>query len=157
MRVLVIISIFLLLIVCAAAAGYYFFVYPTLSHPAADTARFLPHGTRVYFSVNLRPGAAQILQAMDILSTFKKSTGELPDRYDELLEEFEDETGINIAQHFLPWIGPEIAMGLVDIGGLSVDIPEAIMLLGPKDPRATEDFVKLLLDYIEEQGEADVE
>jgi len=157
MRVLAIISSFLLLIVCAAAAGYYFFVYPKLSHPAEDTARFLPHGTRVYLSVNLRPGAAQILQAIDILSTFKKSTGELPDKYDELLEEFDDETGINIMQHFLPWIGPEIAMGLVDIGGLSVDIPEAIMLLGTKDPRGTEDFVKLLLDYIEEQREADIE
>ena len=137
MRVLVIISILLILIVGAAAAGYYFFVYPKLSHPAEDTARFLPHKTRVYFSVNLRPGAAQILQAVDILSTFMKSTGELPDRYDELLEEFEAETGINIAQHFLPWIGPEIAMGLVDIGGLSVDIPEAIMFWGTKDPRAT--------------------
>ena len=51
---------------------YYFLIGPKLSHQSEETAKFLPHSTQFYFSVNLRPGIRQIRHAINILSVFKQ-------------------------------------------------------------------------------------
>ena len=137
---------------------YYFLIGPKLSHQSEETAKFLPHSTQFYFSVNLRPGIRQIRHAINILSVFKQDKlddepelDQYPDTLNETLDEFEMETGIDLEKEMFPWIGPEIAIALVDIGNFSPDEIEMVVFLGTTDKLATEDFVKSLVQYLGEE------
>ena len=138
MAVIAIVLASVILVLFLIALGYYFVLNPKLAHPAEDTSRFLPQNTRIYASVNLRPGVRQIRHAIKILSAFKATGDDIkegedvfPEQVEDRFDDFEDETGISIEQELFTWIGPEIAIGLVDSGeDLSLDSIEAVAFVG---------------------------
>ena len=67
-KVLIIAAALVLVLGTAVGVGVYFFIQiQSLSHPPEETARFLPMETSLYVSMNLRPGAGQLMKARDIL------------------------------------------------------------------------------------------
>ena len=85
-------------VIIVVAAVIYFIL--SLSRPGEATARYIPSGAPLYVSVNLRPGAGQLMKGRDVIE--KVQTEELIERRDEALDELEENTGI----HFLDDVTP---------------------------------------------------
>jgi len=157
MRILMIILVSVAIVAAAVASGYYLILKPRVSHPSEDTARYLPQDTSVYYSINLRPGLRQIDHAIGVFEIFKYSI-EGSESYsenwtDNRFDDFEDETGIDLEEEFFPWVGPEIAVGLVDYAGYD---SEVVVFLGTTDDSAVESFVESLLDYLRKEGDLEI-
>ncbi|MCH8146287.1 MAG: hypothetical protein IIA55_16385, partial [Gemmatimonadetes bacterium] len=78
--------------VAAVVAVVLFLLFREVSRPGEETAKFLPADTQVYLSINLRPGVGQIMDARGFIAIVQ--TDDFLDRRDDLLDDFEDETGI---------------------------------------------------------------
>ena len=148
-------GIMLLIVVLLGVSGYFFYLAPRLAHPSEQTAKFFPSNTRIYASINLRPGIRQIRHALNILSAFKsvddnvkEDTEQFPESLEELFDDFEDETGISIQQELFPWIGPEIAIGLIELDPSEIDETQILILVGTTDSEATDLFVDSLIRYV---------
>ena len=122
-----------------------------LGKPGEVTAQFLPHDTQIYFTVNLRPGRSQILKALDIKAILERSPV-YEDRRDELLDNLEEETGIDFMDDILPWLGKDMTFALLDA---FADTPEWIVLLQTTDRDASEDFLRDLTRYLEDAQNAE--
>ena len=144
-----------LVVIVAAAVGAYLYINRVASFPPEQTARFLPHETPVYLSINLRPGAGQLMKFRDILSRYEENP-DFRNKVDDGLEKLEDITGIYFPDDLNPWIGPEIAIAVVDFAGFE-EIPEVVAFLGTTDPAAAEDFLLQLMDYLEEEADLEFE
>ena len=74
------------------------------------------------------------------------------ERLDEVYGDIEEETGINVEEDLLPWLGPEIAVGIPAFEGI-VEEPELVAFIGTIDAAATETFLQKLLAYGEGSGD----
>ena len=70
------------------------------------------------------------------------------------METAENDTGIHLIDDVLPWLGPEIAIGFIDVGGIG-DNPQVVALVGTKDKEAAETVVRHFVDFLEEEQEAE--
>ena len=147
----------------ATAGGVTVFVVlqPPSAEPSEQTAKFLPADTQVYFSLNLRPGAGQLTKFRDILERFREHPN-FRDSEDDALDAIEDEIGIDLLEEVLPWLGPEIAVAVIDVvesatvagaGG----VPLVVAFLGTQDPDQSEAIIEDLLSYAEEVGDVGFE
>ena len=142
--VLGITAVLVLAIGAAVGVGVYFFIQTqSLSHPPEETAKFLPEDTALYVSVNLRPGADQLMKARDVLALFQENP-KFQEKLDEVYEDIEEETGIDVEQDLLPWLGPEIAVAIPTFEDI-VDEPELVAFIGHTDAAAAETFLRKLL------------
>ncbi len=130
--------------------GVAFFVMAQLSHPPEDTANFLPANTAMYFSLNMRPGADQLLKFRDMMTRFQENPN-FQRLIDEGFDNIRDESGFDLREDFLPWIGPELAFALIDFGDLESGDVEAVAFLGTSDSAASQAFVDDLVDYLENE------
>ena len=94
--------------------------------------------TQVYFSVNIRPGNDQLRKFSQIAERFRKHPNFQP-KIDDLVQETKDETDIDLKKDVLPWLGPEIAIGLIDVVGSVVAAenggpPILVVLIGTREP-----------------------
>ena len=120
-----------------------------------QAAQLLPDDTQVYFSLSLQPGDDQQQKFQEILERFR----EHPDfqlKIDELIHEGEDETGINFREDVLPWLGPEIAIGVMDVPGSVIGMqmggsPQAVVFTGTRDPEASLETLHKLIQSIEQE------
>ena len=119
MRVLVIFAIVVLVGAAAAGGVVAFIVLRVEGHPPDQTAKFLPTNTQVYFSVNLRPDTGQLRKFQDLLQRFRRNPG-FQSRIDELVDDAEAQTGIDLEEDVLGWLGPEIGIGLIDVIGSAI-------------------------------------
>ncbi len=126
-----------------------------LSHSPEETARFLPEETTLYASMNLRPGAGQLMKARDILDLFKENP-KFEEKLDELYGDLEEETGIDVERDLFPWVGPEIAFAIPTFDGIE-EMPELVAFIGHTDRVAAESFLRKLMTYAEESGETEYE
>ena len=155
-RVLIIAASLVLVLGAAVAVGVYLFLQAqSLSHPPEETAKFLPEETALYVSVNLRPGADQLIKARDVLELFRENP-KFQEKLDEVYGDIEEETGIDVEEDLLPWLGPEIAVAIPAFEGF-VDEPELVAFIGHTDAAAAESFLRKLLAYGEESGDIDYE
>ena len=153
-KALIIVAPLVLVLGVAAGAGAYFFIQSqSLSHTPEDTARFLPAETSLYASMNLRPGVGQLMKAQDILDLFKENP-KFEEKLDELYGDLEEETGIDVEEELLPWLGPEIAFAIPTFEGIE-EMPELVVFIGHTDKAAAESFLRKLLAYAEESGETE--
>ena len=141
----------------AAGVGVYLFLQSlsSLSHPPEETAKFLPMETSFYVSMNLRPGAGQLMKAKDIVDLFKENP-KFEEKVDELYGDIEEETGINVEKDLFPWLGPEIAIAVPTFEGID-ETPEFVAFIGATDTAAAESFLRKLLAFGEESGEIEYE
>ena len=116
-KTLIIAASLVLALGTAVGMGVYFMLQiQSLSHPPEETARFLPAETSLYVSMNLRPGAGQLMKAREILGLFKENP-KFEEKLDELYGDFEEETGIDVEEDLFPWVGPEIAFAIPTLEG----------------------------------------
>ena len=135
----------------AVGVGVYFFIQiQSLSHPPEETAKFLPMETSLYVSMNLRPGAGQLMKARDILDLFKDNP-KFEEKLDELYGDIEEETGINVEEDLFPWLGPEIAIAIPTLEGID-ETPEFVAFIGATDTAAAESFLRKLIAFAEESN-----
>ncbi|MCH8205577.1 MAG: DUF3352 domain-containing protein [Chloroflexi bacterium] len=144
------IALGVIVVVAGVGIGLYAYVAREAKHPSEETAKFLPRQTQVYFSMNLRPGMSQLTKFRDIIERFQESD-DFQDRVDEILDDVEDETDLDLREELLPWLGPELAIGVVDFGDFDEDDLEAVAFFGTTDPEAAEDFLLRFLDYLEDE------
>ena len=136
----------------AAAAVIIVLAVGGKAHPSEQTAKFFPGGTQIYFSFNLRPGNDQLRAFRDIVDRFREHP-EFQRKIDDALDEADGETGIDLEQEVLPWLGPEIGIGLVDVVGSAIGVgtggtPLVLALIGTKDSEKAE---MVLLDWMRYQ------
>ena len=130
----------IVLIVGAVTAGG-LSVYSLLREevpPSEQTSKFLPADTQIYFSLNLRPGNDQLRKFRDILARFRQHPN-FQSKLDELLDNAKVETGVDLEEDVLPWLGPELAIAFVDVVGSAVGAatggaPLVVAMLGTSDP-----------------------
>ncbi|MFH1560504.1 MAG: DUF3352 domain-containing protein [Chloroflexota bacterium] len=140
-----------IVILATAVVGTYVFL-DSANHPNDETASYLPADTDIYFSLNLRPGAEQLQYVRRIISRYTDNP-DFQDKVDDLVDTVEDETGIHLLKDVLPWLGPELAIGLIDVGGIA-DNPQVVAFVGTRDTEAAERVLRRFLDSLEEEEEA---
>lgn len=146
MPLLVKAAIGLLALAAIAAAAATAYVLVVLNNPSEATAQYIPASATAYFSVNLRPGLRQTLDAGSFFS--KIDSDELEDWREERLDEIEDETGIHPADDVSEWLGTDISAAILND---DLDQPEWIVMLQVSDREGAEDFAEDLADYIDSE------
>ncbi len=155
-KVLGITAVLVLVLGAVVGAEAYFFIQTqSLSHPPEETAKFLPEETSLYVSMNLRPGAGQLMKAREILDLFIENP-RYQEKLDEVYGDIEDETGIDVEEDLLPWLGPEIAVAVSDSERIAED-PDLVAFIGTTDAAAAESFLRRLLAYGEESADVEYE
>ncbi len=148
----VVVSVVAVAVITGVAIGVaYYVINDSLTHPHEQTAKYLPPDTQFYMSVNLRPGVGQLSKLKTIYDKFD-ANDKFGERIDKLFEEIEDESRIDTKEDLLPWLGPEIAVALLDfdVADESVDF---VAFIGTTDTEATTVFLDGFLEYIEiEEG-----
>ncbi len=157
---LVVVLIALTVVAAAVAGGLTaFFLLKGKAHPSEQTARFFPADTEVYLSLNLRPGNDQLKRFRDILERFRQEPL-FEEKIDEFIDDTGDETGIDLAEDILPWLGPEVAIGVVDVVGSFIAVtgggrPLVLALIGTSDPERSNAALGNWIEY--QELEADLE
>ena len=130
-----------LLVLLVGTAVAFLLLLPFLrgSEPE-NTAMYFPEDTFVYGWATFNPGIGQGRRMMDIWDRFE----EIPrfeEAVDELLEELEAETGIDLEEDVLPWVGPDLSLGLMNAEAEWFDV---VALIGVKDHDAASEFLRKL-------------
>ena len=120
-----------------------------------QTAKFVPDTTDIYFSLNLRPGADQMRKFRDILERFRQRA-KFQANLDDLLNEAERETGIDLVDEVIPWAGPEIGVAVIDVVESFVaagvgDVPQVVVIFGTSDRQRSEAVLEDWTTYLEEE------
>ncbi len=142
-----IVILLVLAVITAAGAVFYIFFTDRVSHPSEETAGFLPAETPLYFSLNMRPGVGQLLRFRGILSRFQENEN-FEVQIEETLDDIENQLGFDLRDDVFPWMGPELAVGVVDFGDFDKEV-ELVGFLGTTDREASEAFLRKFLDYLE--------
>ena len=107
-------------------------------HTGEQTANYMPSDIDAYATVNLRPGVQQGLMFKDIMNEWWEYTG-TQGTMQELMDQINSDSGIDIQNDILSWLGPEIAAGVKGLG--SVDQPpEFVVFVGTTDNVASYNF-----------------
>ena len=119
--------------------------------PPEYSARYYPDDTLLYAWFTLNPGDGQREQMQNMwegLSEYSAFRDWTEDVQDSLLDEFD----IDLEDHVLTWIGPEVSFAIRDIEPDSTDA-EAAITIDVRDREAAEDFLLDFHEYrIEESG-----
>ena len=117
------------------------------------SARYYPPDTIAYGWITLVPGEGQVGNMEDIWSRFNEYPG-FRDFVDELKVDFLTETGINLEEEVMPWIGPEISAGLIDFD-LDRDSPTAAITIQVRDEDTARNFLEKWREYMQDETGAD--
>ncbi len=144
----------------AGAAAYYVIRDATTNEPE-QTAKFLPPDTQIYISLKLLPGAGQLVKAREIWDRFAEHPGFQP-AIDGWMDELQSEAGFGFREDVQPWLGPEVAVGIIDVVGSVIATgsggePIGIVLIGTTDPALSKKFLEDLIAYLEENEEESFE
>ena len=128
--------------------------------PLEQTAKFLPEDTQIYFSLNLRPGNDQLRKFRDILERFRQHPGFQPN-IDDLFEDAKGETGVDIQEEVLPWLGPEVAVGLIDVVDAAIaagvgGAPKLVALVGTTDNESSQAVLAQFIAFIEQEENQEI-
>ena len=132
-----------------------FFLLQEGAHPPDQTAKFLPDNTQIYFSLNFNPSNEQLRKLRDIFDRFREHPN-FQDQIDDLLDEAEEETGIDVQEAVLPWLGPEVAVAVLDVvdsaEGVGVGgTPLVVAFFGTRDSQLSQEFLNDWIEYQTEQ------
>ena len=122
------------------------FLMRAVDRPGEATAQYIPADAALYLSVNLRPGADQIMKAKGFADRMEKR--DFSDVRDELLDELGEETGINFPDDLMSWIGTDATLAFLEA---DEDETVWVMLAQVADAGEAEDFAERLRSYFEDQ------
>ena len=150
-KVVIVSGITTVSILALAGLAIFLYIYLQASRPGEATARFIPADSLAYVSVNLRPGTSQIGLAREFFAILEDS--EFQDRFDDLLDETEDDTDIHFLDDVSPWLGTDLTVALLDLesdeGGLPA--PQWVSLVHVADRELASEFLDDLVDYLEDE------
>jgi hypothetical protein len=113
---------------------------PTLAqHEGEQTAEFVLFDTDLYFTVNLDLSGDQLTKFWKLLNNWWLDTN-VQAKWGELLGQIETENDINIMEDVLPWLGPEIAVGMRHLVPDGEIEPEMVLFIGTMNEDASEAF-----------------
>lgn len=139
----------LALIVVVSVVAYYLVPGINPSEPE-NTARYFPEDVLVYSWFTANPGIGQGVQMLEIWNRFEEIP-EFEDAVDEMLEDLEDETGIDFEDDVQPWVGPDMSFAVLDAGDVDyLDDAATILMVGVRDHGAASDFLDDWLEYLED-------
>lgn len=142
----------IIVLALGVVAGIYFGFLPNpLLKPPEHSARYYPQDTLAYAWVTLYPDGGQRGQARDLWERFNESRA-FRNWLDDLYDAFEEETGADLEQDVLPWIGPDFSVGLIELTEGDAVLAATI---GVRDRDAAAIFVDQWLDYLEDTEGAD--
>ena len=110
------------------------------------SARYYPRDTLAYGWITMYPERGQRDQMLDLWHRFNQLPW-IEDQIDELLEDFEEESGLIVEEDIVPWLGPEISVGLLEERGS----PVGVLTISVRDSSAAEDFLRDWIDYLEDE------
>ena len=113
------------------------------------SARYYPPDTMAYGWITLVPNEGQVGDMEEIWGRFNEYPG-FRDLVDELKIDFLTETGIDLEEDILPWIGPEISAGLIDFD-LDQELPIAAITIQVRDEDAARTFIEKWRGYMEDE------
>ena len=148
---LAVVIIVVAVLAAGGAAAAALLVIGEEAHPSEQTARFMPSDTQVYLSLNRRPGDSQLEKFRSILDRFQEHPQFQP-KIDKLFEVAETEAGIHPGEDVLPWLGPEVAIGFIDVvgsvvGGRSGGTPLLIAIANTTDSERALSVLRIWMDY----------
>ena len=94
------------------------------------------------------PGIGQGKRILDLWNRFE-GLPKFEEAVDDLLEELEEETGIDFEEDVLPWVGPDLSLGLMNV---TEDSGDVTALIGVKDHIAASGFLQKLVENMREDG-----
>ena len=147
--ILILAVVVALVAIVGAGVGITFYNSSRASHPAEETAAYVPARTALYLSFNMRPGASQLSKFRRILDRFEENPN-YQDRVDDGLDRIEDESGIDPREDLFPWMGPELAVAVIDFRDFG-ETQDVVAFLGTTDPDATNSFVEQVVGYLEDE------
>jgi hypothetical protein len=83
--------------------------------PREAAASLMRPDTQLYFSLNLRPPGGQLRKMGKLIGALAGNPDAM-EMWDEWMAEAEREMGIDLEREVLPWLGPEVAIGLAEWG-----------------------------------------
>ena len=122
------------------------FLMRAVDRPGEATAQYIPSDAALYLSVNLRPGADQIMKARGFADRMEKR--DFTDVRDELLDELEEETSIDFPDDLMSWIGTDATLVVLEA---DQDETVWVMMAQVADADEAEDFAERLRSYFEDQ------
>ena len=122
------------------------FLMRAVDRPGEATAQYIPSDAALYLSVNLRPGADQIMKAKGFADRMEKR--DFGDVRDELLDELEEETSIDFPDDLMSWIGTDATLVVLEA---DQDETVWVMMAQVADADEAEDFAETLRSYFEDQ------
>ena len=122
------------------------FLMRAVDRPGEATAQYIPSDAALYLSVNLRPGADQIMKAKGFADRMEKR--DFSDVRDELLDDLDEETGIDFPDDLMSWIGTDATLAVLEA---DEDETVWIMMAQVADADEAEDFAGRLRSYFEDQ------
>lgn len=132
--------------------GLYFgFIPNPLLKPPEHSARYYPQDTLAYAWATLYPDGSQRGQMGELWARFNESRA-FRNGLEDLYDAFEEETGADLEQDVLPWIGPDFSVGVIELTDQDATLAATI---GVRDRDAAAIFVDQWLDYLEDTNGAD--
>ncbi len=132
-------------VVIAVVIALVFFMR-AVDRPGEATAQYIPSDAALYLSVNLCPGADQIMKARGFADRMEKI--DFAGVRDELLDELEEETGIDFPDDLMSWIGTDATLVVLEA---NQDDTVWVMMAQVGDADEAEDFAGTLRSYFEDQ------
>ncbi len=126
---------------------------PWGSAPPEHSARYYPDDVLAYTWLTLDPSMGQHEEMMDIWERFNEIRY-FRDMVEDLEDGLDDETGLDLEDDVLPWVGAEISAAIldIDIDGEEVEIAVTIDV---RDADAAAAFLDDWLKYLEDEHDAD--
>ncbi len=155
MTIIVVVIIVTLVIVVVAAVGaavYFGLALPSTAEPEAS-AEYYPPNVLAYSWMTLNPGNGQRDHMLDMFRRFEEMSG-FEDATDDVMNEFESETGIDFEADVMTWIGFDMSAALIDLD-IDDETVEFGATIAVRDRQAANDFLNDWLAYMEESSEAD--
>ena len=166
-RSLIIGGIVGLAVVAALVIGAIFLIPRLLGADENAIASVMPPETAVLVELNAlnlaNEDASRVARAFeDVLdeSDIEFDADEPTSFLEELDEDFEDASGLTITDDILPWIGPNMGIGLIELdiealdGG---DAPQLIFASTIRDTALADEFIENLIDAIEDESDNKVD
>ncbi len=145
--------VFLALGGVAIAAGYGLISIPWLTKPPEHSARYYPTDTLAYTWFTLYPSDGQRREAEEIWGRLDERRA-FRDLIKDVEDLVEDETGFDIEDDLLTWIGAEISAAVMGFGVDGRDV-DAVITIDVRDSEAAADFLSDWRDFMEDMDGAD--
>ena len=138
----------------AAAAVYYGLIpIPWLTKPPEHSARYYPPDTLAYTWLTLYPSADQRRDAEEIWGHLDERRA-FRDLVRDVEDFVEDETGFDIEDDILTWIGAEVSAAVLDFDIIDDGQVDAAITIDVRDSEAAADFLSDWRDFMEDYSGA---